>query len=156
MIRASFPVRISLPSLTAFLFLTSLGATACNQDEGKDGDSDGKNGSDSADSGDDSSGSEGVDSSGVDSSGLDTIDVDSIDAGGGAPNPVGNGKPEICDGKDNNADGLVDNVDAGNDGVCDCLKVATLGERAATNRTCSSIGSKARARRASSHSARAT
>lgn len=37
------------------------------------------------------------------------------------------GGPEICNGVDDDGDGLVDNVDVGHDGVCDCLKIATLG-----------------------------
>lgn len=32
-----------------------------------------------------------------------------------------------CDGVDNDADGYVDNVDVGGDGICDCLSIATLG-----------------------------
>jgi hypothetical protein len=35
---------------------------------------------------------------------------------------------ETCDGIDNNCDGVVDNVDTNQDGVCDCLRIATLGE----------------------------
>ena len=41
---------------------------------------------------------------------------------------AGNGTPEICDGIDNNEDGNVDDVDAGGDGVCDCLNIATIGD----------------------------
>ncbi|MGC4092816.1 MAG: hypothetical protein QM756_34015 [Polyangiaceae bacterium] len=39
----------------------------------------------------------------------------------------GNGTPEVCDGKDNDQNGIIDDVDVGNDGVCDCLNIATLG-----------------------------
>jgi hypothetical protein len=48
-------------------------------------------------------------------------------AGGGTTDP-GNGTPEVCDGIDNNANGIIDDVDAGGDGVCDCLNIATIGE----------------------------
>lgn len=36
--------------------------------------------------------------------------------------------PEACDGIDNDGNGIVDDVDAGGDGVCDCLNIATLGQ----------------------------
>ncbi|AKT38150.1 hypothetical protein [Chondromyces crocatus] len=39
------------------------------------------------------------------------------------------GSPEICDGIDNDGDGIIDNVDVGGDGICDCLAIATLGVR---------------------------
>lgn len=35
--------------------------------------------------------------------------------------------PEICDGLDNNCNGIIDDVDVNHDGICDCIKVATLG-----------------------------
>jgi hypothetical protein len=34
---------------------------------------------------------------------------------------------EICDGIDNDGNGLIDDADVENDGVCDCLKIASLG-----------------------------
>lgn len=37
------------------------------------------------------------------------------------------GGAEVCDGIDNDNDGVIDNVDVGGDGVCDCLRIATLG-----------------------------
>lgn len=48
--------------------------------------------------------------------------------GAGAPGGAGNGTPEICDGIDNDGNGIVDDVDVGGDGVCDCLNIATIGE----------------------------
>jgi hypothetical protein len=35
---------------------------------------------------------------------------------------------ERCDGVDNDRNGIVDDVDAQHDGVCDCLNIATIGE----------------------------
>lgn len=39
----------------------------------------------------------------------------------------GLGQEDVCDGIDNNGNGIVDDVDVGRDGICDCLRVATLG-----------------------------
>lgn len=41
---------------------------------------------------------------------------------------VGDGGVEICDGIDNDGNGIIDDVDVGNDGICDCLRIATLGK----------------------------
>ena len=38
------------------------------------------------------------------------------------------GSPEVCDGIDNDGNGIADDIDVGNDGICDCLRIATLGK----------------------------
>jgi hypothetical protein len=48
---------------------------------------------------------------------------------GGAPGSGGAASAETCDGIDNDRNGIIDDVDVGNDGVCDCLRIATLGVR---------------------------
>jgi hypothetical protein len=48
-------------------------------------------------------------------------------SGTGGSGATGNGTPEVCDGTDNDANGVIDDVDAGGDGVCDCLNIGTLG-----------------------------
>jgi hypothetical protein len=50
-----------------------------------------------------------------------------LGVGGGVGGNPGNGVPEVCDGVDNNENGIIDDVDVGMDGVCDCLSIATLG-----------------------------
>ncbi|HEY6724884.1 MAG TPA: hypothetical protein VI197_12690 [Polyangiaceae bacterium] len=37
------------------------------------------------------------------------------------------GQEDLCDRIDNDGNGIVDDVDLGGDGVCDCLRIATLG-----------------------------
>jgi hypothetical protein len=68
-------------------------------------------------------------------------DDDPTTGGSGGPPPTGmdpklggdkkpmcaGGGAEICDGKDNDCNGVIDDVDVGHDGVCDCLTIATLG-----------------------------
>ena len=34
---------------------------------------------------------------------------------------------ETCDGLDNDCNGIIDDLDVGNDGICDCIRIATLG-----------------------------
>jgi len=46
-------------------------------------------------------------------------------AGGTRP---GNGTPETCNGVDDDDNGIVDDLDKDKDGVCDCIRIATLGE----------------------------
>ena len=38
------------------------------------------------------------------------------------------GGSEVCDGMDNDRNGIIDDVDMQSDGVCDCLNIATIGE----------------------------
>lgn len=47
----------------------------------------------------------------------------SSSTGGGTGGPMA----EVCDGVDNDGNGIIDDVDVGMDGVCDCLKIATIG-----------------------------
>jgi hypothetical protein len=52
-------------------------------------------------------------------------------------NPVNIGTEVACDGVDENVNGIVDDVDKGKDGLCDCLRIGFLGDFAsdAGNRT---------------------
>jgi hypothetical protein len=52
-------------------------------------------------------------------------------------NPIDIGSELACDGVDENANGIVDDVDKGRDGLCDCLRIGFLGALAsdAGNRT---------------------
>ena len=52
-------------------------------------------------------------------------------------NPVNIGSEVACDGVDDNANGIIDDVDKGRDGLCDCLHIGFLGNFAsdAGNRT---------------------
>lgn len=46
----------------------------------------------------------------------------------GTAGQSGNGTPEVCDGIDNDGNDIIDDVDVGHDGICDCLNIATLGQ----------------------------
>src|SRR5258706_11902190 len=65
----------------------------------------------------------GLTTTGSGGSDLGIIVADASPGAGGS-----SGSPEICDGIDNDGNGIVDDVDVGKDGVCDCLNVATIGE----------------------------
>lgn len=62
-----------------------------------------------------------------------TVDLNVGLGVGGAPDPgtgtgLGEGgSAEVCDGVDNDNNGVIDDVDINSDGVCDCLLIATLG-----------------------------
>jgi hypothetical protein len=46
-------------------------------------------------------------------------------SGGSGP---GAGQEDTCDGIDNDGNGIIDDVDVGKDGICDCLRIGTLGQ----------------------------
>jgi len=50
------------------------------------------------------------------------------DAGAGGSSRRNPGKPETCDGTDDDANGIIDDLDVDGDGVCDCLRIATIGQ----------------------------
>lgn len=99
------------------------GGTAAASGSGASANGAGAGGGGSGDAG--TSGSGGS-SSNVGGSGGIVIGVGGTGSGGvGA---AGNGMPEVCDGIDNNENGIIDDLDVGNDGVCDCLSIATIGD----------------------------
>jgi hypothetical protein len=130
MIRSSFTSHLVLGAALALL-------AGCSSDKGSevDGSSAGasSNGSGANGSGANGSGANGsgANGSGASSSGgtlmLETGGSKTGGSETGGSGAVGNGEPEVCDGIDNDANGSIDDVDAGHDGVCDCLNIATIG-----------------------------
>ncbi|WP_437294390.1 hypothetical protein [Sorangium sp. So ce426] len=111
----------------------ALQAAACSSVGGPSnaGNSGGTTGSSGSAGSAGSTGSGGDDLGGVAaSSGGD--DFGSLTTGAGSGNSSsGSGAPsseDACDGLDNDGNGIVDDVDVAGDGVCDCLRIATLGE----------------------------
>lgn len=118
----------------------ALALTACSAKEGDGGDTDGSGkgsqdgGGSSDDEGgaaDDAGGASEADGGGDDDGGsgssADGGSGSGRDGGTGASGDGGGASAEVCDGKDNDGDGIADNVDAEKDGVCDCLNIATIG-----------------------------
>lgn len=76
--------------------------------------------------GDDGDGGHGQAKDGsVDTSG-DGGNAGGSDGGSGSKRDGGS-NVEVCDGIDNDLNGIIDDVDVAGDGICDCLKIATLG-----------------------------
>ena len=60
--------------------------------------------------------------------GLDLIvNVGGSSGAGTGTTPGEGGSAEVCDGEDNDNNGVIDDIDKDGDGVCDCLLIATLG-----------------------------
>ncbi|WP_437828683.1 hypothetical protein [Sorangium sp. So ce1153] len=105
----------------------ALQAAACSSDG--DGASTSGGSGDSGDSGD--TGDTGDTSASAGSGGGDDFGGIAVGAGGAGSISSGSGvtgNEDSCDGVDNDGNGIIDDVDAGGDGVCDCLRIATLGE----------------------------
>jgi len=114
-VRAARPLRV----LGAALLISGLGALgvapACSADP---------NASDSPSSGGDDDDATGGD---------DNPELEDLpDSGQTYGNPENIGTEELCDGQDENGNGIIDDVDVGRDGICDCLRVAILGSLTST------------------------
>ncbi|HVY30284.1 MAG TPA: hypothetical protein VHB79_27190 [Polyangiaceae bacterium] len=117
--------------------LTLLGSLGCSDakgsnvsgsSQGNGADGSGANGSGANGSGANGSGASANGSGASQSGGSLMINLGGGDLNGsGGDSHVGDGTPEVCDGIDNDSNGIIDDVDAGHDGVCDCLNIATIG-----------------------------
>jgi hypothetical protein len=113
--------------LAGFVIGAWCAALACSSKDGSEvnGSASGSHaGGESATSGNGTGASQST--SGNGSGGSLVIDIGGTASGGDDSRP-GNGMPEVCDGEDNDDNGIIDDVDAGHDGVCDCLNIATIG-----------------------------
>lgn len=99
------------------------GSNVSGVSQGNGADGSGANGSGANGSGGSANGSGANHSGGSLMINLGGGDLD----GSGGDSHVGDGTPEVCDGIDNDSNGIIDDVDAGHDGVCDCLNIATIG-----------------------------
>jgi hypothetical protein len=124
--------------VVVLLAASALASCAANEDGvasglPEDGDGlDGGAGQDSGEVGDDADGDEDATSgpSGSHDGGTGSHDDGGAanDDDGGVGGEAGSGATsELCDGMDNDRNGIVDDVDAEKDGVCDCLNIATIG-----------------------------
>lgn len=110
--------RVSLGGVVA-LALVIAGGPSCGSDDGGVAEG-GKSGF-----GGGSSGSGGSAASSGSGGGLN---VGGGSSGGSAGDGgVITGNEDTCDGIDNDNNGIIDDVDKGKDGICDCLRIATLG-----------------------------
>ena len=119
----------------AVLISGLIAAPACssNSDDGSNVNGTGAAGSGANGSGANGSGANGTGANGSGaSSNAGTGAILNLGGGNGEPQAgdkgTGSSDPrEVCDGIDNDGDGIIDNVDKNSDGVCDCLLIATLG-----------------------------
>lgn len=115
-------MRTRSPELWFALLLALSGASfACGSDKDEAGN---QNGSGSELDAQIGGGDAGSDGAGSETDGASAGDGGSGSGDGGSP---GNATPEVCDGVDNDMNGIADDVDAEQDGVCDCLNIATIG-----------------------------
>jgi hypothetical protein len=84
-------------------------------------------GTDSAGTGSGAAGATSSGASGGTSGAGPIIPVPTAGASNAGAAGGGNGTPETCDGVDNDANGVIDDVDSGGDGICDCIRIATVG-----------------------------
>ena len=107
------------------LLLVSSGCGAAGGDQGAYSPAS-AGGTSSASAGTSTSTTAGTSASATGGSSPLVLNVGGSDVGGGGSMP-GSGTAEQCDGIDNDANGIIDDVDAGHDGICDCLNIATIG-----------------------------
>src|SRR6186713_712007 len=113
-------------------------ALGCSEETGGDGDGDGSSatpdsdGTDNGGTDSDSEGSSDQNDSGATTASTATTDFDlgGLTTSAGSSNTSGTSgsdTPEVCDGVDNDDNGIIDDVDVAGDGICDCLRIGTLG-----------------------------
>lgn len=109
----------SLGAMISFALVLA-GGPSCSSDDGTGVAEGGKSGF-----GGGASGGSGA------SSGSGGLNLGGGASGGGGSSGDGGvitGNEDTCDGIDNDKNGIIDDVDKGKDGICDCLRIATLGD----------------------------